>query len=61
LEVTLPSETLNSACKIVVSGLAREDKERLLRELARECGYNLEPVRHIPEDFQRKLFLDNID
>ena len=61
MEVTLPSETLNSACKIVVSGLAREDKERLLHELARECGYNLEPVRHIPEDFQRKLFLDNID
>jgi hypothetical protein len=61
LEVTLPSETLNSACKIVVSGLAREEKERLLYELARECGYNLEPVRQIPEDFQRKLFLDNID
>ena len=61
LEVTLPSETLNSACKIVVSGLAREDKERLLHELARECGYHLEPVRQIPEDFQRKLFLDNID
>lgn len=57
----MPSETLNSACKIVVSGLAREDKERLLHELARECGYHLEPVRQIPEDFQRKLFLDNID
>ena len=57
----MPSETLNSACKIVVSGLAREDKERLLHELARECGYRLEPIRLIPEDFQRKLFLDNID
>jgi hypothetical protein len=61
LEVPLPSEALNSACKIVVSGLQREDKERLLRELARECGYHLEPIVRIKEDFQRKLFLDNID
>lgn len=57
----MPLETLNSASKIVVSGLTSEDKERLLYELARECGYNLEPVKHTPEDFQRKLFLDNID
>jgi hypothetical protein len=60
-EVALPFETLNSASKIAVSGLPREEKERLLYELARECGYNLEPIRQIPEDFQRKLFLDNID
>jgi hypothetical protein len=31
----------------------------LLRELARECGYLLEPATHVPEDFQRKLFVDN--
>ena len=57
----MPSETLHSASKILVSGLAREEKERLLRELARECGYHLEPVRQAAEDFQRKLFLDNLD
>jgi hypothetical protein len=61
LEVTLPSETLNSACKIVVSGLPREAKEKLLRDLARECGYHLEPIVRVSEDFQRKLFLDNAD
>jgi len=32
---------LASACAIVIAGLTREDKERLLRELARECGYQL--------------------
>jgi hypothetical protein len=44
----------------VVAELPREDKEMLLRELARECGYLLEPATpHVLEDFQRKLFVDN--
>jgi hypothetical protein len=55
----LPSNTFTSARNFVVSELPREDKEILLRELARECGYLLEPATRIPEDFQRKLFADN--
>ena len=60
-EVPLPSNALTSACAIVVSGLAREDKERLLRELARECGYHLHPAKDTPDDFKKKLFLDEIE
>jgi hypothetical protein len=57
----MPSHALSSACAIVVSGLPREDKEKLLRELARECGYLLQPAPQAREDFQRKLFLDSDD
>jgi len=55
----LPSNAFNSARDFVVAELPREDKEMLLRELAHECGYVLEPVTRAPEDFQRKLFADN--
>ncbi len=55
----MPSHALTSACAIVVAGLPREDKEKLLRELAKECGYLLQPAAHTREDFQKKLFLDN--
>jgi hypothetical protein len=55
----LPSSAFNSARDFVVAELPREDKEMLLRELARECGYLLEPAARAPEDFQRKLFVDN--
>jgi hypothetical protein len=56
----LPSNAFTSARDFVVAELPREDKEMLLRELARECGYLLEPAtRLVPEDFQRKLFVDN--
>jgi hypothetical protein len=58
-EVPLPSNAYTSARNFVVSELPREDKEILLRDLARECGYLLEPAKHVPEDFQRKLFVDN--
>jgi hypothetical protein len=57
--VPLPSNAFTSARNFVVSELPREDKEILLRELARECGYLLEPAARAPEDFQRKLFADN--
>jgi hypothetical protein len=57
----LTSSALISACNIVVAGLPREDKERLLRELARECGYLLQPVTHTLEDFQKKLFIDDAE
>jgi hypothetical protein len=57
--VPLPSNAFTSARDFVVAELPREDKERLLRELARECGYLLEPATYAPEDFQRKLFVDN--
>jgi hypothetical protein len=43
---------------MIVTELPREDKEKLLRELARECGYLLQPAARAREDFQRKLFLD---
>jgi hypothetical protein len=55
----MTSHALTSACAIVVAGLPREDKEKLLRELAKECGYLLQPAAQGREDFQRKLFLDN--
>jgi hypothetical protein len=55
----LASKTLTSACAIVVAGLPREDKERLLHELARECGYHLQPAIEAPEDFKKKFFLDS--
>jgi hypothetical protein len=58
-EVPLSSNALTSARDFVAAALPREDKEMLLRELARECGYLLEPAARIPEDFQRKLFVDN--
>ena len=35
---------LFAACSLVVAGLPREDKEKLLRSLATECGYTLEPA-----------------
>jgi hypothetical protein len=35
------THNLTSACAIVIASLNKEDKERLLRELARECGYQL--------------------
>jgi hypothetical protein len=54
----MSSHVLTSAFAIVVAGLPREDKEKLLRELAKECGYLLHPVSHTLEDFQRKLFID---
>ena len=54
----MSSQTLTTACATVVAGLPREDKEKLLRELAKECGYLLHPAAHTLEDFQRKLFLD---
>jgi len=57
----LPSNAFTSARDFVVAELPREDKERLLRELAQECGYLLEPAARAPEDFQRKLFVDNND
>jgi hypothetical protein len=57
----LPSSAFTSARDFVVAELPREDKEMLLRELARECGYLLEPAKRAPEDFQRKLFVDNND
>jgi hypothetical protein len=44
-----------------VNALPREEKERLLRELARDCGYLLEPAARAQEDFQKKLFLDGDD
>jgi hypothetical protein len=49
----------SSASNTIVAGLPREDKEKLLRELARECGYLLQPATHAREDFQKKLFLDD--
>ena len=49
----LPSAYANS-----VTDLPREDKEKLLRELAQECGYLLQPLPKAREDYQRKLFLD---
>jgi hypothetical protein len=55
----MPSSTLTSACTTVVAGLPREDKEQLLRELAKECGYLLQPAAHTLDDFQRKLFIDD--
>jgi hypothetical protein len=56
----LPSNAFTSARNFVVAELPREDKEMLLRELARECGYLLEPaITRDREDFQRKLFVDN--
>jgi hypothetical protein len=48
----LPSASLS------LTELDREEKEKLLRELARECGYVLQPVPKASDDFQRKLFLD---
>jgi hypothetical protein len=50
-----------SAYASVVTQLPREEKEKLLRVLARECGYLLEPAPKVREDFQRKLFLDGDD
>jgi hypothetical protein len=55
----MSSHALTSACAIVVAGLPRVDKEKLLRELAKECGYLLHPAAHSREDFQRKLFIDD--
>jgi hypothetical protein len=46
---------------MIVTELPREEKEKLLRELARECGYVLQPTAPAREDFQRKLFLDGDD
>ena len=57
----MPSNAFTSARDFVVAELPREDKEMLLHELARECGYLLEPAARAPEDFQRKLFVDNND
>ena len=37
------NHNLFAACSIVCAGLPREDKEKLLQELAKECGYNLQP------------------
>lgn len=48
-----------SASNTIVAGLPKEDKERLLRELAQECGYVLQPATYAREDFQKKLFLDD--
>ena len=60
LGVSLSSNALtDSASNTIVAGLPKEDKERLLRELARECGYVLQPATHAREDFQKKLFLDD--
>jgi hypothetical protein len=50
-----------SAYAHAVTQLPREDKEKLLRALARECGYLLEPAPTVREDFQRKLFVDGDD
>lgn len=55
----MPSNASTSASTVVVAGLPREDKEKLLRELAKECGYLLQPATHAKEDFQRKLFIDD--
>ena len=55
----MPSNAFTSARDFVVAELPREDKEMLLQELARECGYLLEPAPRAPDDFQRKLFVDN--
>lgn len=57
----MPSNIATSACATVVAALPREDKEQLLRELAKECGYLLHPAAHTLEDFQRKLFIDDDD
>jgi hypothetical protein len=55
----MASHALTSAGVMIVAGLPREDKEKLLRELATECGYLLQPAAHTTrEDFQRKLFVD---
>jgi hypothetical protein len=34
-------QKLTSACSIVIDGLPIEEKQKLLRELAHECGYVL--------------------
>jgi hypothetical protein len=34
-------QKLTSACSIVIDGLPIEEKQKLLRELAQECGYVL--------------------
>ena len=54
----MASHALTSAGAMVVAALPREDKEKLLHELAKECGYLLQPVAHTREYFQRKLFID---
>ncbi len=36
-------QNLFAACSLVVAGLPREDKEKLLTDLAREFGYTLQP------------------
>jgi hypothetical protein len=54
----MASHASTSAGALLVAALPREDKEKLLRELAKECGYLLQPVAHTGEDFQRKLFID---
>ena len=53
----MPLDVLPSAYASITD-LSREHKERLLRELARECGYLLQPLPKAREDYQRKLFLD---
>jgi hypothetical protein len=41
---------LTSACSIVIDGLPMAEKQKLLRELAHECGYVLGLESRVPED-----------
>jgi hypothetical protein len=61
LEVPVSFSALSPACTDAVTELPREHKEKLLRDLARECGYILQPVPQVRDDYQRKLFLDGDD
>jgi hypothetical protein len=41
---------LTSACSIVIDGLPIEEKQKLLRQLAHECGYVLGLESHMLEN-----------
>jgi hypothetical protein len=57
----MPLDVFSSAYSNAITELSREDKERLLRDLARECDYILLPMPKARDDYQRKLFLDGDD
>ena len=51
-------QKLTSACSIVIDGLPIEEKQKLLRQLAHECGYVLGLESRVPEDSSATRYPD---
>ena len=49
---------LTSACSIVIDGLPIEEKQKLLRQLAHECGYVLGLESRVLEDSSATRYPD---